>query len=83
MIKAIIIDDEANALMTLNNDIRDYCPEVEVLDLCHLMLEFSREVFFLLSSHISPRSNFRLYCCYFEFDKWSDNVSLFDTFQFL
>lgn len=34
MITAIVIDDEQNALETLNLQIRRYCPDVEVLELC-------------------------------------------------
>ena len=30
MINAILIDDEKNALITLKNDLRTYCPEVDV-----------------------------------------------------
>ena len=34
MIKAILIDDEVHCLDSLNMMIRDYCPEVQVCDLC-------------------------------------------------
>ena len=34
MIKAILIDDELNCLNSLNMLISDFCPEVQVDDLC-------------------------------------------------
>jgi two-component system LytT family response regulator len=34
MIKAILIDDEVHCLDTLNILLTDYCPEVEVMELC-------------------------------------------------
>ena len=34
MIKAILIDDEVHCLDTLNIILHDYCPEVQVLQLC-------------------------------------------------
>jgi len=34
MIKAILVEDEVHCLDTLNMMVRDYCPEVQVMDLC-------------------------------------------------
>ena len=34
MIKAIIIDDEAHCLDTLSMLLKDYCPEVQIMEQC-------------------------------------------------
>ena len=34
MIKAILVEDEVHCLDTLNMMVRDYCPEVQVMDIC-------------------------------------------------
>ncbi len=35
MMTAVIIDDEKNALDVLSMQLRNYCPEIKVLQLCH------------------------------------------------
>jgi two-component system LytT family response regulator len=35
MIKAILIDDEVHCLDTLSILLNDFCPEVQVMEVCH------------------------------------------------
>jgi len=44
MIKAIIVDDEQNAIETLKKDLEEYCPEIEILATCSTVRDAYKKI---------------------------------------